>query len=315
MDGLGRLVPSARSLLIFEAAARAGSCSAAAREFNLTQPSVSRNIAQLEAHLGVQLFMRSPSGLELTAEGQVLHRAVADGFRRIESAIHDVLALRTRKEMVELSLSTAFVTHWLIPRLPDFQAAFPTVDLRFQLIGGTLRGAPGNVDLAMRMMPQSQDEQTWPFAPELIIPVCSPAYLAAHGPLDAAGSRHVLLHLSDTQYDEAMLWGDSITRAPGTTRIAFSDYSVVVQAALKGEGVALGWITVISRALLEQTLVPASARRVRTGRSFHLVAPRRPLRAVVLAIRDWMIARMQEDLERLAPLLATPDQTGDSHPR
>ena len=50
MSGLARLVPSLRSLLIFEAVARSGSCSAAAREFNLTQPSASRNIAQLEAH-------------------------------------------------------------------------------------------------------------------------------------------------------------------------------------------------------------------------------------------------------------------------
>ncbi|MBV9735292.1 MAG: LysR family transcriptional regulator [Acidisphaera sp.] len=314
MDGLGRLVPSARSLLIFEAAARAGSCSAAAREFNLTQPSVSRNIAQLEAHLGVQLFTRSPSGLALTAEGQMLHRAVADGFRQIEAAIQDVLALRTRKEVVELSLSTAFVTHWFIPRLPDFQAAFPSVDLRFQLIGGTLRGAPGNVDLAMRMAsPDEADRLSWPFAPELIIPVCSPAYLAARGALDspARGRRHVLLHLSDTQYDEAMLWGGRLIREPGTTRIAFSDYGVVLQAALKGEGVALGWITVVSRALIDQALIPASARRVHTGRFFHLVAPKgRSLRPLVLAIRDWMIGQMRDDMERLGSLLAVAEPAG-----
>src|ERR671926_352848 len=62
MSGLARLVPSLRSLLIFEAVARSGSCSAAAREFNLTQPSASRNIAQLETHLGVPLFIRSAAG-------------------------------------------------------------------------------------------------------------------------------------------------------------------------------------------------------------------------------------------------------------
>ena len=68
MPGLAKLIPSPRALLIFEAAARAGTCSEAAREFNLTQPSVSRNIAQLEQHLGVILFTRSPVGLELTPE-------------------------------------------------------------------------------------------------------------------------------------------------------------------------------------------------------------------------------------------------------
>jgi hypothetical protein len=60
MGLLGRLVASPRALLVFEAAARCGSCGAAAREFNVTQPSVSRSIAQLEAELGVRLFIRSP---------------------------------------------------------------------------------------------------------------------------------------------------------------------------------------------------------------------------------------------------------------
>jgi len=82
MSGLGRLIPSPRTLLIFEAAARAGSCSAAAREFNLTQPSVSRNIATLESLLGTPLFTRSHNGMRLTQEGQRLHAALAEGFDR-----------------------------------------------------------------------------------------------------------------------------------------------------------------------------------------------------------------------------------------
>src|SRR5271168_530934 len=100
MPGLGKLIPSSRALLIFEAAARAGTCSAAAREFNLTQPSVSRNIAQLERHLGVALFTRSPVGLELTPEGQILFRAVTDGLRHVEGAIRELIAERTRKQVV-----------------------------------------------------------------------------------------------------------------------------------------------------------------------------------------------------------------------
>ena len=151
MAGLGKLIPSSRALLIFEAAARTGTCSAAAREFNLTQPSVSRNIAQLERHLGIALFTRSPVGLELTPEGTVLYRALSDGLPEGRDGVRELIADRTRKQVVELSLSTAFVTHWLIPRLSEFHRAFPEVDLRFQLISGTLRGAPGNVDLAMRM--------------------------------------------------------------------------------------------------------------------------------------------------------------------
>ena len=299
MAGLGKLIPSPRALLIFEAAARAGTCSAAAREFNLTQPSVSRNIAQLERHLGVPLFVRSPVGMELTQEGQVLFLAVTDGLQKVETAVRELLVQRTRKQVVELSLSTAFVTHWLIPRLSDFHAAFPDVDLRFQLISATLRGAPGNVDLAMRMHSDEfeADYHSWPFAPEVVLPVCSPGYLAAQGTLDAPLGRHTLLHLSGPALDWDLFWGSAVGQTPRATSLEFSDYGVVLQAAMNGEGIALGWITVVAPMLHERRLVPASARRLRTGRAFHLLAPRgKPVREVVLAIRDWMVGRMREDM-------------------
>src|SRR5581483_4747574 len=93
MVALARLVPSLRSLLIFESVARSGSCSAAAREFNLTQPSASRNIAQLESHLGVALFTRTAAGMSLTREGQMLYQALGDGFHRVEGALQELSAL------------------------------------------------------------------------------------------------------------------------------------------------------------------------------------------------------------------------------
>ncbi len=78
------MLSSPRCLLIFEAAARLGSCSAAAREFNLTQPSVSRNIAELEEPLATSLFVRSPTGLELTADGEKLYRTLSESLHRID---------------------------------------------------------------------------------------------------------------------------------------------------------------------------------------------------------------------------------------
>jgi DNA-binding transcriptional LysR family regulator len=306
MSGLGRLIPSPRTLLIFEAAARAGSCSGAAREFNLTQPSVSRNIATLESLLGTPLFTRSHNGMTLTQEGRILHSALTEGFQRVESAIREIIAQQARKQVVELSLSTAFVAHWLIPRLREFHDTFPEVDLRFQLISGSLRGLPGNVDLAMRMVSQDAEVNyhSWPFGPELVIPVCSPGYLRHNGTLERPlGEKgHVLLHLSDRLLDTEKLWGGAVAgrRSQRVTSIEFSDYAVVLQAAMNGEGIALGWITVASRALCERKLVAASERRIRTGRSYHLYAPRtKPVREVVLAIRDWLTGQMQEDLKKL----------------
>jgi DNA-binding transcriptional LysR family regulator len=310
MVALARLVPSLRSLLIFEAVARSGSCSAAAREFNLTQPSASRNIAQLEAHLGTALFTRSAAGMVLTREGQLLYQALGDGFHRVETALHDLAALRNRKDVVELSLSTAFVTHWLVPRLPSFHEAFPSVDLRFQLIPSNLRGGPGPVDLAMRMKGEHDAEyHSWHFAPELIIPVCSPTYLARHGQLRGVPGDcgHTLLHLSDAHFDPQTLWGATAEPIPRQALLEFNDYAVVLQAAMSGAGVAPGWISVVSRPLADGTLVPASPWRVRTGKHFHLLASRgKPLRDVVVAIRDWLLDQIRQDMERVAHLADPP---------
>lgn len=308
MTLLGRTIRSPRSLLIFEAAARLGSCSAAAREFNLTQPSVSRNIAELEEALDTTLFVRSATGLTLTTDGQKLYRTVGESLHRIEDTLREIGQRTDRKQVVELSLSTAFVTHWFVPRMRAFQQAFPDVDLRFQLISGALRGPVGNVDLAMRRCrPADADDWTWTFAPEIVLPVCSPAYLEAHGALETGTARkgHVLLQLSGTEIDwQTMLAGGLHAAIPPGNWIEFSDYAVVIQTAMSGQGIALGWVSAVSRCLLDGALMPASRHCTITGNVFGLIAPRgRPVRPIVARIRDWMIAEMRSDLDRLAGLL------------
>lgn len=308
MNSFASLVPSARGLLVFEAAVRAGSFTAAAREFNVTQPSVSRSIAQLEADLGATLFTRGRSGLTPTAEGRLLYAAVRDGFDRIEEAVRRIREKTAAKPVVTLSLSSSFVTHWFIPRLSAFNATFPDVDLRFELIAGTLRGPAENVDLATRILSEADEAyHCWPFAPEIILPVCSASYLAAHGHLDhdSSGEGHVLLQLSDPKLQWLDVWGGVADRKTGKgTWHEFSDYAVVLQAAMNGEGIALGWLAAVARGLLRRTLVPASDRQINTGRTLQLLAPRsRPVRPVVSEIRAWMVGEMEVDLQALRPLL------------
>ncbi len=94
---------------------------------------------------------------------------------------------------------------------------------------------------------------------------------------------------------------------PRQALLEFSDYAVVLQAAMSGGGVAPGWISVVSRPLADGTLVPASPVRVRTGKHFHLLASRaKPLRDVVVAIRDWLLDQMRQDMERVGPLIEPP---------
>ncbi|WP_245460510.1 MULTISPECIES: LysR substrate-binding domain-containing protein [unclassified Mesorhizobium] len=147
----------------------------------------------------------------------------------------------------------------------------------------------------------------WAFSPEIIVPVCSPSYLSHHGRLnhDSDGEGHILLHLTDAKEQWLDAWGSVAHRKTSRAKwLEFSDYAVVLQAAMNGEGVALGWLSNVSRALLQATLVPASDRQINTGRIHELIAPRsRPVRPIVSDIRAWMIAEMQAELKALRALL------------
>ncbi|HRD78020.1 MAG TPA: LysR substrate-binding domain-containing protein [Hyphomicrobiaceae bacterium] len=196
-----------------------------------------------------------------------------------------------------------------------FHSAFPDVDLRFQLISGSLKGPIGNVDLGMRRTePGVKDAWTTEFAPEIILPVCSPSYLSANGPIESnsTSASHVLIQLSDSEIDwRSMLPRSAHTRIPHGNWIEFSDYAVVIQTAMSGQGIALGWVSAISRGLLDGTLVPASRLRKVTGNTFSLVAPRgRALPKIVPEIRNWMIAEMRQDLDRLEPMLGAASLGG-----
>ncbi len=298
---LRSIAPLARTLFIFEAAARTGSFSAAAREFNVTQPSVSRAIAQLEDRLDIRLFLRLPTGIELTTEGEEIYRTMQAGLLALDRTIAD-LRQRTAKSRVTLSFSSSFATHWLVPQLRAFKAAFPDVELRLDLVQGLLGQPPAEADIATRVVDADDPRyHIWPFAPEIILPVCSPTYLAEHGPLDADPQRHVFLNLNDEHQD---LWKRLLNTQARPDNIGtwdvFPDYSVALQAAQNGEGIALGWISVASRALCKGLLVPASSNEIRTGRWHSLIAPKaRPLQPVVPEICEYLIALMNADLQRL----------------
>ncbi len=304
------MLSSSNALFVFEAAARSGSFTRAAAELNVTQPAVSRMLSRFESHLGFKLFERAAKGAVLTLEGEELYRRVADGFRSIEAGFRELEQRRGRLETVTLSVSSAFTTHWLMPRIDRFQRRFPTVDLRFQLIAGSLRGAVENVDLGMRFVDEDEDVTPGTLVlKEVMLPVCSPGYrdaAAADAVIRADGN--TVIHLTDASSDWADHYPPFDTGRWGMRKtLNFSDYAVVVQAALLGQGIALGWITVVSHALIAGALVPASEMLTRTPRRCVLISPRnRQTRPIVREIRDWIIAQLRSEVEvidRLYPCL------------
>lgn len=306
-------LPSSGALFMFEAAARHQNFTLAAREFNVTQPAISRMISRLEKHLGSKLFLRRSTGLELTEEGRVLQRAVRQGFDRIEEAVCDIRASVNAGEVVTLSVTSAFAIHWLMPRFDKFRQDVPEVQIRLDLIHGEPCGPLGAADIGVRYaLPEGDEIEAWPLVEEVVIPVCSPGYMRAHGPIDGPGGLkgHILASLIGKM---RIPWPTFLADAGlgslrEATELAFSDYALVIQGAIKGQAVALGWWHVVAREVLSGGLVPAGHTLLQTGAFYHLVARSSAARRTeVQKVRNWLQAEFAaiED-QRIQRGLFTP---------
>ncbi len=313
MPNLRKRLPSANALFVFEAAARCRNFTRAAQELYVSQPAVSRMLARMEAHIGVQLFERVHGGIELTESGQILYKKIHEGFRGIEAALTEIESRSTGHETVTLSVSTAFTTHWLMPRMQRLNAAFPNVDLRFQLIAGRIGGPLVDVDLGMRFkrddeLDSGSDPYTQLIMPEILMPVCNRRYFdeCMRDGQAARGDTFIIMDDEERRWHERFQSFTAKGREP-TNTLSFGDYAIVVQAALLGQGVALGWLNVLSHWLAEGSLVPAEQELVVTARRCCMVMPaNRPIRPVVKAVSDWIIAEIHAnvaEVDRAYPML------------
>lgn len=301
------MLPSANALFVFEAVARLRSFTRAAGELNVTQPAISRTIGAFERDLGAILFRRGGRQLGLTESGEILHGAVKSSFSAIKDALDDITLRISGQETVSLSISTAMASHWLIPRIDDFRQEFPNTELRFDLISGEPTGPVSPSDLGLRLDDHADTEHVrWPFAPERIYAVGSSDYLARSGQLQSPkeGQIHTLIQLTKprlTWHEFADRVGAKLPRRHNS--VVVSDYSVVLQSAVNGKGLALAFISSASKLICDRLLIPATPRSLDTGRRYHLVASNRQrLRPIVERVRDWMISQMEQDLAELRDL-------------
>jgi LysR family glycine cleavage system transcriptional activator len=295
MHHLRRMIPSANSLFVFEAAARLESFKGAAQELNVTQPAITYSIRQLEQALGIKLFHRRHRGVELTGDGKALYRDVRSGLDTIYRSAF-ALQAATSDEKVELSISTSMASFWLLPRLSDFRRNHPEAEIRFHAVDQDINPGRENVDLTVLLGDGHWPEfDSWRFIDEETFPVCNPAYLESAPPLtDVADlARHKLLHLQEP-YRVRMGWnawlqalGSSLHIDHGDT---FTDAQMLYQATVEGQGICLGWAGLLDIPLKQGLLTRPLDISVRTGQSFYIIAARgEPLSLHARALRDWML--------------------------
>jgi LysR family transcriptional regulator, glycine cleavage system transcriptional activator len=284
-------------LVAFEAAARHGSFTRAAEELRISQPAISHAIRALEEQLGVSLFERRHKGVHATEAGAYLREQVTMGLTLVEQALREVRQMSSASQ-VTLSSSTATATWWLLPRIARFKQAHPEVELRCITSDLDLDIERERIDLAIAQgAGEFPRNRRWRFVDEEVFPVCSPRYLERHGPIATPQSltRATLLHLEE-RYRPRLDWTGWLARlgvkpARGGRQFGFNDYGVVLQAALEGQGVALGWRHIVAPLVAEGRLVRPVAESVTTDNPIYLIASRSGhLRPAAVKLRDWLLA-------------------------
>ncbi|WP_284619027.1 LysR substrate-binding domain-containing protein [Aquabacterium humicola] len=264
MDSALARLPSLDLLRGFVAVARRGSVTLAAADLFLTQSAVSRQIRGLEEHLGVPLFLRRHRAIELTPEGERLFRLADAWFVQLAEHVES-LRQRHAETPVTLTSTIGAISLWLLPRLGEFQAAHPSLDVRVSAGNRAVDLEREGVDLALRYGPPERA----PYGAvrcfgETIVAVASPAL-----GLEATLEDNDFSRLTLLEYDEIaqpwLRWTDWIRplglgRLKPRARLGFSQYDQVIFAALAGNGVALGRAPLVAQLIADGRLVALKSR-------------------------------------------------------
>lgn len=296
-----RFRPSLGALQAFEAAARHGSFTRAAYELSLTQGAISRQIRGLEAALGIRLFELVRRRVVLTELGQTYLVDVRRMLEGLEDATLRVMAHGGGGDLLELASLPTFCARWLIPRLPQFYAEHPGVQ-----INCSTRLSPFEFDNEPFDAAIHYGARVWPGAvldhlfDERMVAVCSPDFMTRHGirgPSDLAGAPLLQQTTRPDAWDSWFrLFGEPPENASRGVR--YDQFNMISQAAVAGLGAAVLPEFLIEEELRTGRLVTLGPERLAVDASYYLVVPEEKTGlAAVNAFRSWLLAAAREPTE------------------
>jgi LysR family transcriptional regulator, glycine cleavage system transcriptional activator len=247
MTNILRRLPQPRALVVFESAGRLLNFSETGRGLGMSQAAVSKQIQSLEARLGAKLFVRSNRGLKLTAPGRKLHQAVSFGLGHISDAMEEVRS-HSKEGRVTITTTIALASVWLMPRIAKFRADHPATDLRVIATDAVLDLAAEGIDVGLRYgLGQWNGAVARKLFEIELFPVCSPAFLASAPAIRDLPDllKATLLHVDEPNSKDAdwSVWFRAVglSRGAPSGGLRFNNYPLLVQAAVNGQGIALGW--------------------------------------------------------------------------
>lgn len=277
-----RRLPPLNALRAFEAAARLRSFARAADELAVTPTAISHQIKGLEDTLGVELFVRLPRGLRLTPAGANYLPELTRGFDALARA-GDRLTGSGMTGVMKISTMASLAHCWLVPRLITFHRRYPGLTLVVNATTRLVDFMREEVDVAIRYGKGGYPAlRTVKIMEEEVFPVASPALLERGPALDDWPdlARHVLLHDNGTFETEPWLnWQVWLRRAgadqlvDATRGIEYDNSAMLVDAAVRGHGVALGRSVLVAEHLREGRLVALFNTRRPADYAYFAVAP------------------------------------------
>ena len=295
---MARRLPPLNALRAFEAAARHLSFTQAAAELNVTQAAISHQVKALEERLGVTLFHRRGRTLLLSEAGQAYLPPLREAFDQLAAAT-ERLVRRDSSGSLTVSALSSFAVTWLVPRLKRFREREPEIDVRLSASDHLTDFAREDVDVAIRY-----GRGEWPglrvdrIMTEDVFPVCAPALIQGAKALRRpADLRHVTL-LHEDMRESWRMWllaagvaGVDPERGPG-----FSHANMAIQAAVDGQGVALGRTPLVAAELAAGRLVKPFAISLPAEFAYYLVCPETTAeRHKNAAFRAWLLETATED--------------------
>jgi LysR family glycine cleavage system transcriptional activator len=281
------------SLKCFEAAGRLLSFTEAARELNVTQAAISHQIKVIEEYLGVALFDRYPRRLTLTDPGKALLPEVIEAFDRVSSAVA-AINREQYSNVLSVRLAPSFAAKWLSPRLKYFWLQYPEIDLRLYHAHPAVDFEREAMDIAV-----TYGKGDWPgvVSEKLLsldfFPVCSPTFLNTDKPLTDLGNLRYYALLHDANYECWRDWLelagiDDIDASRGTV---IDDTNVLIQAAIDGQGIALGSTTFVADLLEAGRLIKPFDISLVNEFAYYVVYPPEHLKnPAVRAFKEWLLS-------------------------
>lgn len=295
-------LPPLNALRAFDASARQLSFTRAAEELFVTQAAISHQIKALEEHLGLKLFMRKNRSLLLTEEGQSYYLDIKDIFNSLHDATEKLLA-RGAKGSITVSLQPSFAIQWLVPRLQAFNLLHADIDVRIKAVDQPDNSITEDVDIAIYY-----GRGRWPnlhadqLHTEYLIPVCSPLLLNGKKPLNTVNdlTLHTLLH--DTSRRDWKRWfkqvnvkGINVNHGP-----IFSHSTMVLQAAIHGQGIALANSVLAKPDIDSGRLICPFNDVLVSKNSFYIVCRENQLEiGKIAAFRDWVLDTVEEEQDNI----------------